>query len=226
VKKLNKIIAVRHEPAPHKGRVSHARDGEDLIIDRFFNEKPRGFYVDVGAHHPSRFSNTFFFYKKGWRGINIDPRPGIMEVLAVERPSDINVAEAIGEEGETQTLYIFNDAAHSTFSQEEAEKNNGPNGPYRIVDKRIFKARPLASVLDECMPVAVTIDFLCIDAEGMGFKVLRTNNWQKYTPSLVIIEPLQRSLENVLAGDDHCFLKDIGYQLCAKSVDWIMYKKT
>ena len=27
--------------------------------------KEYGFYIDVGAHHPKRFSNTYLFYKKG-----------------------------------------------------------------------------------------------------------------------------------------------------------------
>ena len=31
----------------------------------FLDNKKEGFFVDVGAHHPIRFSNTFLFYKKG-----------------------------------------------------------------------------------------------------------------------------------------------------------------
>ena len=50
---------------------SYAQEGEDLLLERILGKQGKGFYVDVGAHHPVRFSNTFLFYKRGWRGINI-----------------------------------------------------------------------------------------------------------------------------------------------------------
>ena len=43
---------------------SYSQEGEDLVLQRIFSEKKTGFYIDIGAHHPKRFSNTYFFYKK------------------------------------------------------------------------------------------------------------------------------------------------------------------
>ncbi len=40
---------------------SYSQEGEDLILHRIFERKRIGFYVDAGAHHPFRFSNTIFF---------------------------------------------------------------------------------------------------------------------------------------------------------------------
>ena len=51
---------------------SYSQNGEDLILIDYFNENPNGFYVDIGCHHPFRFSNTYLLYKKGWRGLNVD----------------------------------------------------------------------------------------------------------------------------------------------------------
>ena len=66
---------------------SYAQEGEDLILYRMIYGKiDKGFYVDVGAHHPKRFSNTYFFYRKGWRGINVEPMPG-------SKPNLINSTE-------------------------------------------------------------------------------------------------------------------------------------
>ena len=45
---------------------SYSQEGEDMILKRIFENQTTGFYVDVGAHHPKRFSNTYYFYKKGW----------------------------------------------------------------------------------------------------------------------------------------------------------------
>ena len=61
-----------------KANLCYSQNGEDLILNRFLENKEKGFFIDVGAHHPIRFSNTYFFYKKGWSGINIDAMPGSM----------------------------------------------------------------------------------------------------------------------------------------------------
>src|SRR5690349_18351333 len=72
-------------------RRSYSQEGEDMVLRRVFEHKAHGFYVDVGAHHPMRFSNTYFFYRRGWRGINIDARPGSKREFDRARPRDINV---------------------------------------------------------------------------------------------------------------------------------------
>ena len=38
----------------------YSQEGEDMILRRIFEGHKNGFYIDVGAHHPRRFSNTFF----------------------------------------------------------------------------------------------------------------------------------------------------------------------
>ena len=61
-----------------KGNIllSYSQQAEDLSIQRYFGEeKMNGFFVDVGAFDPIKYSNTYLFYKKGWRGINIEPNP-------------------------------------------------------------------------------------------------------------------------------------------------------
>src|SRR5262249_32770188 len=76
---------------------SYSQEGEDMILNRIFGEKKSGFYVDVGAYHPKRFSNTYFFYKKGWRGINIDAMPGSMKPFNAKRNRDINVETPVSD---------------------------------------------------------------------------------------------------------------------------------
>lgn len=73
--------------------------------------------MDVGAHHPKRFSNTHYFYKKGWRGINIDAMPGGMRLFRKIRPKDINLEIAISDKKRVLTYYVFNDHALNGFSK-------------------------------------------------------------------------------------------------------------
>lgn len=66
-----------------------------MILSRFFEQKRTGFYVDVGAHHPTRFSNTYLFYLRGWHGVNVDAMPGSMAEFRRLRPRDLNIEALI-----------------------------------------------------------------------------------------------------------------------------------
>lgn len=89
--------------------LSFSQEGEDMILRKLLDRKTTGFYIDVGAHHPQRFSNTYFFYLKGWSGINIDPIPGRMKLFNQLRNRDINLEIGISESKKSLTYYIFNE---------------------------------------------------------------------------------------------------------------------
>src|SRR5688500_1440642 len=99
---------------------SFSQEGEDLILRHIFKGKREGFYVDVGAYHPMRFSNTYLFYSMGWRGINIDATPGSMSAFRAVRPRDTNLQLAISDRNETLTLMMFDEPVLSTFSPDVA----------------------------------------------------------------------------------------------------------
>ena len=100
---------------------SWSQEGEDMVLRRIF-EKKNGFYVDVGAHHPIRFSNTYFFYRIGWSGINIDAMPGSMQAFKKSRVRDINLELGVSNHNANLDYYIFNDTALNTFSVKNFEK--------------------------------------------------------------------------------------------------------
>lgn len=85
------LIHIRNLYITHFHTKSYAIQGEDLILRELFEYAKSGFYVDVGAHHPFRFSNTYLFYKVGWRGLNIDAMPNSMKLFNRFRPRDINI---------------------------------------------------------------------------------------------------------------------------------------
>jgi hypothetical protein len=49
--------------------------GEDKWIANNVKLPEKGFYVDIGAAHPTRMSNTAFLRDRGWEGIQIDADP-------------------------------------------------------------------------------------------------------------------------------------------------------
>ena len=57
--------------------------GEDLIVQKFFKNKQKGYYVDVGCYHPIDGNNTYLLYKKGWNGINIDINQQVRDIIKI-----------------------------------------------------------------------------------------------------------------------------------------------
>jgi hypothetical protein len=127
---------------------SYSQEGEDMILRRIFGSQTTGFYIDVGAHHPKRFSNTYFFYKKGWTGINIDAMPGSMKAFQKLRYRDINIETPISSTPETLVYYGFNEPALNGFSKNISESRDGVDG-YRIEFTKKIKTSTLQNVLDQ-----------------------------------------------------------------------------
>jgi FkbM family methyltransferase len=203
-----------------------SQEGEDMVLLRFFENKADGFYVDIGAHHPIRFSNTYLFYLKGWKGINVDAMPGSMEVFKQVRPRDINVEVPISDKEQELLYYIFNEKALNTFSAQEAQKKDGLHG-YRIVEQKSLKTRTLSSLLDEYLPDKQEIDFFTIDVEGLDYQVLKSNNWEKYRPTFILVEDLaRRGIKNLIDESEiYQMLSEKGYDLISKTVNTLFFKK-
>jgi hypothetical protein len=139
-----------------------SQEGEDVILRRIFQSKEEGFYVDVGAHHPFKYSNTYIFYKKGWTGINLDAMPGSMILFEKYRPRDINLEIPIGNSEGNLTYNIFNDKALNGFSKEISDKREIDN-EYYIEAKIEMKVTKLSTILNEYLPKNKEIDFLMVD---------------------------------------------------------------
>lgn len=168
---------------------SYSQEGEDLILKRIFENKKNGFYVDVGAHHPFRFSNTYLFYKRGWKGINLDAMPNSMKLFHKYRSRDINLEIPVGEDQKILRYCIFNEPAINTFDEKRI-KSITRNPEFHLVKKIEIKVRSLKSILDEYLPKGQKIDFMSIDVEGLDFEVVQSNDWDKYRPRYLLVESL------------------------------------
>lgn len=85
--------------------ISYAQNFEDVMIARLFDADYRGFYIDIGAAYPDYLSVTRHFYNHGWSGINVEPALRFYEMLCADRPKDINLRCAIGNEPGLATFY-------------------------------------------------------------------------------------------------------------------------
>ena len=202
---------------------SYSQEGEDLVLARILGNLniKEGFFVDIGAHHPTRFSNTYYFYSRGWRGINVDALPGTKKLFENMRPRDITVECGVGAKKGTLKYFAFNEPALNTFSDEEAKKKDYP--PYRIVKTLQIPIVTLKQILDEYLPCGTTIDFITIDVEGFDHEVISSNDWSRYRPRVILIELLNTSIINLEAHPTSQLLESHNYRVFAKTYNTFFF---
>lgn len=191
---------------------SYSSFGEDRLILKFLSKHPVGFYVDVGAHAPIDYSNTYALYRRGWRGLAIDPDPDAIAAFRMSRPEDIALQCAIGTKSGKVTLHLFNDRSMNTidaasFAQTLANPRKRHLGDIEV------ERRPLAEVLAEHVPAGRQVDFMNVDCEGVDLDVLRSNDWARFHPPLLAVEDLSLDLERVVESRIFRYLRPLGYRL-------------
>lgn len=199
-------------------RISWSQEAEDLILARYFGPRPAGFYVDIGAHHPFRFSNTALFHSKGWRGLNIDALPGSMKEFNRYRPDDINLQLGVAAEEGILTYYKYDEPALNGFVRNEAVlAPNAAGRSYKLIGSEQTRVAPLHQILNENLSDRQQIQLLSIDVEGLDFEVLKSNDWIKFRPEAVVVETDCPTLESLLEDDCYLFLREQGYRFYART---------
>ena len=161
------------------GRFSkyYTQGDEERIISAVFNGIQNGFYIDIGAHHPIRYSNTYKLYQLGWRGICFEPNERLHKAFKQVRPRDTLLPYAASNyEGEAEFFIgqydVHSSLSHSASRHQETIKVN---------------VRKLESILQE-RGVDEPIDLISIDTEGTEVDVLEGLNLSLNRPRLIIAE--------------------------------------
>ena len=193
---------------------SFSSAGEDMVLRHLLgSDKMNGFYVDVGAFHPTLFSNTYFFYLNGWSGINVEARPGSKAHFDRVRPRDVNLEVGISRERGSLTYYFISDnSPMNSFSREFLKQIEMLE---HVRSEISIPTVPLAEVLERHLPKGRAIDFLNVDVEGHDLEVLESNDWQQFRPRIVVVED---EALNPASSPIVGLLRTHGYELCAQNV--------
>lgn len=186
----------------------YAQQCEDLIIDELLDHKQVGFYIDIGANDPVFLSNTKRFYDRGWHGINVEPNPHLYQKLVEARPRDINLNVGVGDFRSDAQFYLCEPHQLSSFKS--------PTGILSRIRNRHMKSTgivsvtviPLSSFKSYLQP---EVDFMSVDVEGNEIEVLKTNDWERCRPKLLIVE-ITYNEKDILN-----YVASIGYDLVFKN---------
>jgi FkbM family methyltransferase len=155
----------------HKGR-SFAQHEEDVyVLEEIFAGNSDGFYVDIGASHPLRISNTYLLYKSGWRGVVVEPIQRLFALHRAWRPRDIQVEGLVGDSDGFAPFYqLYPSVLSSTDLKTVQNRVQQKDGQLiKTVQIPIFK---LSTLIRKFVPHGVSIDFLSIDIEGSELSVV------------------------------------------------------
>ena len=199
-RKLLKIWLMKHLHVPATLSAGHRLYGQGLddgYLLRIFRGRTNGYFVDVGANDGVFISNTFALYRLGWRGICIEPHPDAFDKLRVNRPLDVCIRCAAGSPGEVELVWDGDISEGARI---------GVPAPASASAK--VASRRLTDILDEAKFPA-DFDLLCVDVEGHELDVLRSLDWARYSPRIVIVEHNAGGVATCLAID---FLGTLGYR--------------
>lgn len=167
-------------------RGSFSQHGEDTFIHERFGRKKGGFYVDVGASHPFRLSNTFLLYKNDWRGVTVEPVPLLGRLHKRWRPQDSLVQKAIGP---SPGKVWFQEMLPSVLSTLDAKTAQSYVTEGKAQLLRSYEVDVIT--LDQLVANYVgqrTVDLLSIDVEGLDAEAITTFRLDDIRPTTICIE--------------------------------------
>ena len=186
-----------------KRNKNYSQGNEESVINSVFKNIENGFFIDVGAHHPTKLSNTYSLYKRGWRGLCIDPDRSHARAFKRFRPEDKLEHVAISNYDGEAEFYFGKYSVHNSLKQYEN----------RYVKKQKVTVHRLDSLL-KSLGETRDIDVLSIDTEGTELDVLDGLDLEKRKPRLIIAE---YNTSSVIDLKIQPYLVSKGYQILSVS---------
>lgn len=177
---------------PRDSRLSFSQQGEDIVLFHALRDVLKiapATYMDVGAAHPVRGSNTYLLYWAGDKGLLVEPNPMFCDMLRGHRPRDIVLQAGIGVTDQTEADYweIKENPMLNTFSQETVDRLQ--KGKTESVVLRKIKMplininRAIADHFGDKAP-----DLLSTDVEGMDYAILQALDLNRFRPGVICSE--------------------------------------
>jgi len=213
MKELENSISVLSES------LSFSQSGEDAVISYVLNTLHLDIkncrYLDLGANHAVHLSNTYKFYRQGARGVLVDANPELAEELRRERPEDTVINRCISENPDCSLdFYILNGDGLSTPDYQSALKRIEENPSLEITKKIEVKSITVGEIIDTCFPDK-SPEIMNIDIEGNELSILKTVDFQKFRPLIIICEMIGYR-NGLTVGEKnteiYSFMESVGYR--------------
>ncbi len=187
---IRSIVKDRFDLARTRHR-SFAQCGEDRIASHILGEMGilRPTYLDLGAHHPVRFSNTYLFYLRGSRGVCVEADPQLAKAIKRRRTRDVclNVAVA-SNDGMLQFHVMDVETLSTTSTAAVSELERMGHEVLRTMEVDALSPRTILARHFDTTP-----DLVSLDVEGGDLEVLQPWDFTTHRPKVFIVETLEYS---------------------------------
>jgi FkbM family methyltransferase len=160
----------------------YSQGDEELIIRDFFQDRHKGFFLDVGCAWPIRANNTYYLEDQlEWSGIAIDALPDYAPAWQKKRARSKFFNLLVTDHGGTvETFYRAKDSTGVSSIKPENKK-----GDFNWEELKV-KTTTLTSLLDH--EGVTKVDFLSMDIEGAEPLALAGFDIDKFRPELACVE--------------------------------------
>lgn len=188
--------------------VPGAQAGEDLILAELLPDN-EGTYVDVGASHPIECSNTWQFYRQGWRGLLIEPLRDCWPAILRHRPGDQLWPQAASNYTGYGRLRM-----QGTVSSLRAD--------WAIQEQAVAfcEVDTLANILERFPEIRDKCRLCSIDVEGEEKAVLEGIDFSTFRPEVFVVEWFvygKQPPDDDLSGTWLPILESQGYRVVGKT---------
>lgn len=192
----------------NRRKKSFSQTGEDLMIENALRGIKTGFYIDIGANHPTKLSNTYKFYRSGWKGICVEPNREYEWLHRLFRPRDTFIGIGIGPQPCLLKFYRQAAAVLGGFCEQSEHNSIG-------ID--FLPVLPLNALLPLVPDSGV--DLLTIDVEGMNLEVRQSGEQILEIARMVVVE----------GGDQELAIRDLmvraGFSFLNQTRHNLLFKK-
>jgi len=168
----------------------NSEHAEEWIIRDFFKDQRGGVFVDVGANHHQRLSNTYYLETVlGWSGVAFEPQVKFAAGYKTARPRTVFVPLFVSDvSNSTATLYITTNDLVASSSKTFTEAFGS-----------VTPTTATTTTLDDALArLGIDrIDFLSMDIELAEPQALAGFSLERFAPKLVAVEahpPIRQQL--------------------------------
>ncbi len=205
------IIFMKNLIFRFNGKSSFSQEAEDLIMRNWLPENS-GTYLDIGSGLPVWGSNSFLFYRVGWRGTCVDALHRNIFLAKLFRPSDKSILALVGGVSSRVKFWEFDSYEYSTAIESQAKKvmqsERFLSGEIRLVEIKELNMVDVDSFLVPCSPEDPF--FLTVDIEGYDLNLLQLIDWSNFRPRVICVEDSD-SLRDKRKSEIHLFISNLGY---------------
>jgi len=182
-----------------------SQHGQDEYIIKLLNNKQNGIFVDVGAAHPTKLSNTYIMESElGWTGLLIEADEYFLSQLRQYRTSTVIEALVFNTNTILEYEYIYEPTEGFGNHIRNLGLNHG--SAYKLIKTARKSTTTLQQILDS-NDMPEIIDYMSLDIEGVELQALKSINLEQYRFRTMTIE------NNQGTSDIINYLTPYGYKL-------------